>query len=252
MNKIFISYAHKDGSELAELLHERLTDCGYDVWKDSHDLGVGTSFPSSISDAIKQCDDFILVLSPEALRSTWVDDEKNMALVARRHLLPVVISGTNNSDIPLDLQTKNYIEMKGADDWEALNRLVNEIKEGRDLPRVFSMSKQTNTSFEHVLLLGRSEWADENPENQDEISDIAKKMWKEYLSYTAKKSSTGRIGIIPPGYAPLALAFLAYIVGKPNELPRLYYPAKGPDGGFRVSADVFIELQSLRDSARNE
>src|SRR5262249_28203065 len=82
MNNIFISYSHKDGEEIAEFFHERLTGCGYDVWKDSHNLQVGKKFPRAISDAVEKTNDFIVLLTKAALQSDWVDNEINMAMTA--------------------------------------------------------------------------------------------------------------------------------------------------------------------------
>lgn len=45
MNRIFISYSHKDGADIAELLYERLMGCGYRAWKDDHSLAPGHRFP---------------------------------------------------------------------------------------------------------------------------------------------------------------------------------------------------------------
>jgi hypothetical protein len=80
------------------------------------------------------------------------------------------------------------------------------------------------------------------------LKKVAKAMWMEYLFISRK---IPELGIVPPGFAPLASAITAYLAGRPNQLPRLYYPETGSNGKFRVSADVFIELQRLRKQAQS-
>jgi hypothetical protein len=249
MTTIFISYARKDGEELAEFLHERLTGCGYDVWKDSHDLQIGRDFPRGISDALTNVGEFIILVSPAALQSEWVSNELNMALAAGHRILPIVLDGVNNNDIPLILKTKNYILMKGTDDWQSLNRLVDSLEGGSDIPRIYSMSNRDDTKFEGVLLLGKSEIVMPNLQDPADVIEKAEKMWLDFLRHWNKVDD---LGLVPPGLAPLASAITAYLVGKPNQLPRLYYPYQGPDGKFRISAEKFIDLQQLRVFAQSK
>ena len=252
MEKIFISYARKDGKELAEHLYERLTDCGYIVWKDSRDLYIGDEFPSAISKALEEADKVILLLSPSALQSNWVNAEIDMAMVAQHKILPVVFRGVGNKSIPLKIRKINYIIMNDINDWEALSRLVDGLKNGKKIPRIYSMSKPIDTKYESVLLLKRSELASEMPKTNKEIEKVAKAMWRDFLLFSKKLSNTNNVGFIPPGYAPLAAAVTALFAGRPNQLPRLYYPYQGLDGKFRIGAAKFIELQQLRMFAQSK
>ena len=61
---IFISYRRKGGEIMARLLYVMLEERGYSVFYDRESLRTGR-FDESIKVAIKQCDDFILILSPE-------------------------------------------------------------------------------------------------------------------------------------------------------------------------------------------
>lgn len=249
MTKIFISYARKDGNEMAEHLLERLTGCGFDVWKDSEGIAVGDNFPGAISRALDEADEFIILVSPAALRSDWVDSEINMAMAKQCRILPVVLQGVANKDIPLMVRTRNYVTIKDSNDWEALHKLVNSVKGGKKIPRVYSMSKQTDTPYQNVLLLKRSALALEAPKNSREVVKVAKAMWRDFLLLSKKIPN---LGLVPPGYAPLACAVTSLLAGKPNQLPRLYYPEAGKDNKFRVGANVFIELQKLRQDAQTQ
>jgi hypothetical protein len=245
MNRIFISYARKDGSVLAEFLHERLTFCGYDVWKDNHDLGFGENFPGGIASALESSQEFIILISPASINSEWVMNEVNMAMAASLKIMPIVLGGVKNQDIPLMLRTKNYIPMTGIEDWEALDKIVNNLEGENKIQRIYSLSKQSDTKYDGVLLLGKSEAAAENPQMPEEIIKVAQKMWEDFM---LRWNKVDDLGLVPPGYAPLASAILARLVGKPNKLPRLFYSHLGPDGKYQISSKVYIDLHEIARS----
>ena len=62
MKSIFISYAHADGSEVAELLYQRLTWAGFQVWKDDRSLPLGAPFAEEISKAVGAYDNVLLIV----------------------------------------------------------------------------------------------------------------------------------------------------------------------------------------------
>lgn len=249
MKKIFISYSHSDGEAIAEFLHERLTDCGYNVWKDNHDLPLGTNFPRAISDALQETSDFLVLLTKASLQSDWVGNEIDMAMTAGSRVLPILLDGVLNEDIPLYLRKINYLPIQGVHDWQGLHKLVNGLEGGSKIPRIYSMSNRDDTKFEGVLLLGKSEVTTPNLQDPKDVMAKAEKLWRDFLPYWNKIKD---VGLVPPGHAAVANAVLAHLAGKPNQLPHLFYPYPGPDGKFRVSADVCIDLQSLRVFAQSQ
>src|SRR5436190_11129189 len=76
---IFISHASKDDPFVTELRlaleSQKLT-----VWVDSRELVAGNKLAPEISEAIEQARQFIVVLSPNALKSDWVRKEIQKAL----------------------------------------------------------------------------------------------------------------------------------------------------------------------------
>jgi hypothetical protein len=61
--KIFISYARKDGRDLAVCLHHDLTTVGYSTWLDSSEIAGGASWAQAIEQAIERCDVALALLS---------------------------------------------------------------------------------------------------------------------------------------------------------------------------------------------
>lgn len=75
---IFISYAHSDGSEIAQRLYKTIKQRGTSVWMDSHELLAGPT-AQQVERGIRLNDVVILVLSEAALQSDWVNYEINQA-----------------------------------------------------------------------------------------------------------------------------------------------------------------------------
>jgi formylglycine-generating enzyme required for sulfatase activity len=75
--KIFVSHSHKDDA-FTERLVEDLCKAGADAWMDKTDLGAG-NFQQRISEALADCEWFVLVLTRDALASPWVRQEVDAA-----------------------------------------------------------------------------------------------------------------------------------------------------------------------------
>ena len=242
MNRIFISYARSDAGEVAEFLFQRLSDCGYEVWKDDHDIPLGTSFPRALSDALEEECEVLVLFSLAALKSEWVSDEVNMALTARRRVIPIVLAGVADDDIPLMIRNLNWLEMKdGLDDWQALDRLVNHLEGGKSIPRVYNLSRYGSLRGNGVLILGHSGPVAAELENPTSIVETAIELAQKALPYI-----NAGAGIVPNGLSPIANTTLAFLLGTDNKMPDLYYPVQNAKGDFVVHKDVFVNLQEVR------
>ncbi len=78
--KVFISHSSKDG-EFVDRLAMDLSARGIPVWYDKLDLQVGDSVPGKINQGLAEAKYFLIVLSPEAIESHWVQEELNAALM---------------------------------------------------------------------------------------------------------------------------------------------------------------------------
>jgi len=75
---IFISYRRQGAGAHAVMLQRDLTEAGYSVFIDLHTLGRG-DFIENIHKAIDECEDFILLLSQDALNERINNDDDVMA-----------------------------------------------------------------------------------------------------------------------------------------------------------------------------
>lgn len=115
---IFISYRRVDGRDYARNIMQALKIVGYPkVFFDYNSLRDGV-FNTQILDAIYSCKDFILVISPLALKNCgregdWVTREIRTAIKYQKKIIPVVIEDTFQgwpADFPNDLSSIKDIQ----------------------------------------------------------------------------------------------------------------------------------------------
>jgi hypothetical protein len=88
-NDIFVSYSRRDQefvTRLASDLNARVAG----VWFDQSDIQPGENWHNEIIKGIRECKAFILVLSPDAVKSKYVHEEVNKALELGKTILPVI------------------------------------------------------------------------------------------------------------------------------------------------------------------
>ena len=116
MKKVFISYRRSTGIEIAGRLNDFLIDNGFKVFFDIEKMEIGKQFDEQISDNIRQCDYFILILSKHALdrcinADDWVRKEIEIALNCENiKIIPFIMRGfkfTNN--LPNSINAIRYI-----------------------------------------------------------------------------------------------------------------------------------------------
>lgn len=96
---IFISYRDKDGANFAKRLSESLKEYGYSVYYNPDEKRSG-SFPEQIKEAIRECKDFLLILSPVCLERLlkqeevdWVRTELLTARECDKNIIPILVDG---------------------------------------------------------------------------------------------------------------------------------------------------------------
>ncbi|MCD7769221.1 MAG: toll/interleukin-1 receptor domain-containing protein, partial [Oscillospiraceae bacterium] len=106
--QVFISYRRTGGEALAFLIKERLTQAGYQVFFDIESLSSGR-FDTRLLEVIDDCQDVIVVLSPNALDrcsdpNDWLRTEVAHAIQSGKNLIPVMMKGfTWPDELPDDI-----------------------------------------------------------------------------------------------------------------------------------------------------
>jgi formylglycine-generating enzyme required for sulfatase activity len=101
--RVFVSYASPDRA-FAQKLVASLQTSGAEVWWDVTGIDEG-DFLTKINGALKTCPWFVLVLSPHAIASRWVELEVNAAIHRRqqgftRGVLPVLAAPIQPGTVP--------------------------------------------------------------------------------------------------------------------------------------------------------
>jgi hypothetical protein len=95
-HRVFISYAGAQQTH-ADRVCALLEDDDIHCWMASRDCAPGTDWIDEIPAAVEQSQLVLVLLSPEALISDWVDRELNWAVSKERPLLPVSLGQTEPS-----------------------------------------------------------------------------------------------------------------------------------------------------------
>jgi hypothetical protein len=126
---VFISYSHAD-SHFVDNLAGRLKETGVDVWIDKWMIKVGDSITGKINEGIGASDFLIIVLSRSSVKSKWVREELNTALVQNvevekgAFILPVL---KEDCGIPSLLKHRKYANFKD-DPKKGFKELVEVIQ----------------------------------------------------------------------------------------------------------------------------
>ncbi|MCY4526763.1 MAG: toll/interleukin-1 receptor domain-containing protein, partial [Anaerolineaceae bacterium] len=91
MSHLFLSYSHKDGA-MAQRLAQGLQARGFALWYD-RELRPGERWLQRLTRAARDCAALLLLMSPAAEQSPWVEMELCIALRYRRPVLPLALQG---------------------------------------------------------------------------------------------------------------------------------------------------------------
>jgi TIR domain len=104
----FFSYC-RDDSEFALRLAEDLKTAGANVWLDQLDIDAGQEWDSAIEDAVRQCPQMLLILSPASVQSRNVRNEVAFALDEQKAIIPVLYQDCR---VPLQLLRIQHLDFR--------------------------------------------------------------------------------------------------------------------------------------------
>ena len=104
----FISYARRD-QEFATRLAADLKAAGAEVWLDQLDIGPGRRWDLEIEQALRNCTELLVILSPAAVTSNNVMDEVSFALEKEKIVIPVFQA---DCDIPFRWRRLQYVDFR--------------------------------------------------------------------------------------------------------------------------------------------
>ena len=121
---VFISYARKDGADLAQRLQRELAAHGFNPWLDTQRLAGGAIWTSEIEQAIDASEVVLALMSPGSYASEICRAEQLRSLRRGKRVIPLL--AVTGSDIPLHLEAKQYRDFSGAKPYPAQFKLLLE------------------------------------------------------------------------------------------------------------------------------
>lgn len=126
MKKIFISYSRKD-KVFAKRLVQALERNGAKVWFDTASIKPGENWSDEVQRGLDACDEMILILSPDAMKSPNVSDEWEYYKAQNKRIIPVYLKSTQ---IHYRLAKLHYIDFYN----ESFQVALEELFVALDLP----------------------------------------------------------------------------------------------------------------------
>ena len=156
MAKLFLSHSSRD-KEFVRQLAADLRVLGHTPWLDEWEIKVGECIVTKIEAALADCDYVILVLTPDAVKSGWVErewkirywDEINTRKLA---VLPALLV---DCDIPPMLRTKKYADFRtsrslGFHQLMGAIEPIRIIDESTDTPKPTTLQSEVAELIERV------------------------------------------------------------------------------------------------------
>lgn len=106
MESSFFSYSRED-QDFALKLADDMRKNGISIWFDQFDIPTGSLWDIEIEKALKRCNDFIVIISSNSVKSKNVLDEISYAIEENKRIIPIKIS---NCDIPFRIRRLQYID----------------------------------------------------------------------------------------------------------------------------------------------
>src|SRR5438046_1433154 len=91
MSQVFISHSSHNRAFVERELLPLLKSNGIGTWYSRDDIRTAEDWERSILRGLRECDWFLLVMSPQAAHSRWVRDEVHWAMDERpEHVIPLL------------------------------------------------------------------------------------------------------------------------------------------------------------------
>ena len=125
--KVFLSHSSED-AESARRIAAHLVKEGFEVWNAEEEIQPGDNWAEVLGEALESSDAMVVLLSPAAVRSSWVQRDIDYALQSRdcaHRLIPVLVEQT--ADVPWILRRMQWIDLQ-PEPVEGLKRIVDVLR----------------------------------------------------------------------------------------------------------------------------
>jgi hypothetical protein len=124
--RVFISHSHHDNAWCRALV-PGMENENYEVFLDETSMQGTQSWLRTVANEIVNCDVFVLVLSPEAWASDWVQYEFELAFISHKPVLPLLLRAVDVTKLGF-LRTIQLIDVQGLDGSRGAARAVDVVR----------------------------------------------------------------------------------------------------------------------------
>lgn len=132
--KVFISHAQQD-AELARRVSQALQRNGLETWDAESNMLPGDNWAAEIGRALEESEAMVVLLTPAAVDSRWVQWEMDYALGARNYsnrLIPVVVGDAEAlpvSGVPWIVRRMPWVELSDGDGLPEVRPIADAIRD---------------------------------------------------------------------------------------------------------------------------
>jgi hypothetical protein len=112
--RVFVSHATAD-KWLATVICEKLESVGVTTFRDDRDINGGDDIPEEIRDAINDCNELLVVLTPESVDRPWVLFEVGAAWGRKKMRITAVLCHVTADRIPDLIKSKKAVPINQFD-----------------------------------------------------------------------------------------------------------------------------------------
>ncbi|MDY6994882.1 MAG: toll/interleukin-1 receptor domain-containing protein, partial [Pseudomonadota bacterium] len=142
--EVFISYSRKDG-DFARQLNLALQEAGKTTWFDQESISSGADFEQEIFKGISSSDNFVFILSPDAVTSEYCEREVNFAAQQNKRFIPLLWREGAVEAMPEALRQVHWVDFKDEVFDKSFTLLIQAIEIDRQ------------HAYQHTLLQQRAE-----------------------------------------------------------------------------------------------
>ncbi len=139
--EIFVSYSRKD-ADFARQLNTSLQEAGKTTWFDQESISTEVDFEKEIYKRIDGADNFVFVISPDAVDSEYCEREVNYASEQNKRFISVLHRETLPETMPEALRKINWIDFKDTEFDKSFPELVQAIELDREHAHLHTVLQQ--------------------------------------------------------------------------------------------------------------
>ncbi len=120
---IFLSHSRHD-KDFTLWLGTQLHEAGFNTWMDINNIPDGSTWAREIEQGVRECGALVVILSKEARRSDWVENETLLAIDLRK---PVFVALIEDVSMPIYLVNRQYTDFRQKRE-KAARQLVTALR----------------------------------------------------------------------------------------------------------------------------